>query len=181
MVDCAYCPGAVCVECGRAPADEPFARCDSCAQAIERLQREQRLRERCAGLRCISREPADRERGYFDSSDGASWYCASCDESICPCGTPTDDGGLCERCGLDGEPDDWEMQERDRLLQYLHYDAGLIVRLRGGTYPQVYARLAAAVGSRMAEASYEQLCDGLDAARQWVSELRAHQQRRPVV
>src|SRR5882724_7171757 len=36
MVDCAHCPGHVCVECGRASVDVALAHCRNCAEPLDK-------------------------------------------------------------------------------------------------------------------------------------------------
>ncbi|MBB5868625.1 hypothetical protein F4553_002004 [Allocatelliglobosispora scoriae] len=85
MVDCAACPGAVCLECQTRAVDEPFARCSPCETAIEDLARAQRLADRCAGRICITRAQAG-------TSDSASYICDLCNEPTCHCGRPVEHG-----------------------------------------------------------------------------------------
>lgn len=172
MIACAHCPGAVCVECGTAAVEEPFARCEQCASVIERWERAERLRSRCAGRRCISKSRA----GTADS-DSADHICDSCDGPICWCGySPVEDWwGWCDHgCLDDKRSDEWsDQQERHDLQQQFEYAAGLIVKLGGGTRRQVFAQLHKIMKAKLPDASIEQLMTAVEHARDWERRLRA--------
>lgn len=170
MVVCARCQGSICVECGSAPVEEPFARCNRCAEAIDRHERAERLRARCAGRRCISQHLADPS--YADS-DSAVNICNSCYEPICYCGRQPVENFLdwCDT-GCNEYDYGFEAQDRHDLKEQVRYAAGLIVKLGGGTYRQVFARLHRAMEARLADASTDQLHAGLEQARNWERQLR---------
>lgn len=173
MVTCAHCPSSVCVECGRAPVEEPFGRCERCAETIGKLERTERLRTRCAGRRCISQDLA-----HTSDSDSAVNICNSCYEPICYCGHQAVEnfGDWCDT-GCDDYDFDYddgyeEAWDHHRLQEQVRYAAGLIVKLGGGPRRQVFARLYRAMGARLADASIDQLHAGLEHARDWERQLR---------
>lgn len=171
MVACARCPGSVCVECGHAPVEEPLARCERCAAAIEGWQRAERLRARCASRRCVS-----RARAGTSDSEWASNICDACDEPICWCGdAPVENiGEWCDR-GCDYYYDeDWaDEQQRHELRQQFDYAVGLLVKLGGGTRRQVFARLHRVMQAKAADATIDQLHAGIEHAGTWERQLRA--------
>lgn len=176
MVACARCPGSVCVECGRAPVQEPFLRCERCAETIGKLERAERLRARCAGRRCISQDLA-----HTSDSDSAPYICNSCYEPICFCGhQPVENFGNwcdtgCDDYDSDYAPDyddGFAPRDHHELQEQVRYAAGLIVKLGGGPRRQVFARLYRAMGARLADASIDQLHTGLEHARDWERQLR---------
>jgi hypothetical protein len=176
MVTCARCLGNVCVACGNAPVDEPFAQCERCNAIIARQERADERRARCAGRRCISRALA----GTSDS-DSASQFCDSCHEPVC---------FVCQRqpvvwcfelcdtgCDIDdgyGSEVDIETQYRRELREEVDYVVGLIVKLGGGTRRQVFARVQRAMRVRLAGATSEQLYAVLQEAGGWIGQLRNH-------
>jgi hypothetical protein len=180
MVACARCPGSVCVECGRAPVEEPFARCEQCAETIGKYERTERLRRRCAGRRCISQDLA-----RTSDSNSAVYTCDSCHGPICFCERqPVENVGDWCDTGCDSDYDDADYDyhydddgfdirnPHEELREQVRYAVGLIVKLGGGTYRQVFARLYRAMGARLADASIDQLHAGLQHARDWEQQLR---------
>lgn len=173
MVVCARCPGSVCVECGRAPVEEPFARCERCTETIGKYELAERLRARCAGRRCISQDLA-----HTSDSDSAVYICDSCYEPICYCGhQPVENFGDWCHTGCDDYDSDYDggfeaLDHHEELQEQVRYAAGLIVKLGGGTYRQVFARLYRAMGARLADASTDQLHAGLEHARDGERQLR---------
>jgi hypothetical protein len=169
MVACGRCPGSVCVACGCRPVAEPFARCERCEEEVGGWETAERLRERCAGRRCVS-----RARAGTSDSDSASNICDSCDEAICWCGEEAveDIFDWCGRC-WSSEPDLYDDdQDRRELEEAFHYAAGLIVKLGGGTRRQVYAQLCRSMRVKVGDATVDQLRDGLSHADQWERRLR---------
>jgi hypothetical protein len=157
------------MECGRAPVAEAFERCVDCASAIAKIEREARLKARCAGRTCIS-----RERAGTSDSDSASNFCESCDGYICFCGrTPVETYmGFCDPCYDDIEytPLD-EDEDRQRLLGELDDLAIRIWKRGGGPLRQVRRTLDKELGVKRASAPYEKLWNLCDFAGQWLSRL----------
>jgi hypothetical protein len=178
MTRCAYCPGAVCVECGKAAVTQEFEVCPPCTQAKQRLERDALLAERCAGMECISRAKA--APAHYDYSDSDMVTCKPCGEPICFCGRPRlDYEAMCGGCyPYDDDGSWWEAEEIPQRRATLRYLAAVIKKLGGGSYAEVYACLAAAMGARIGHANLEQLGDGLEHAWEWKRRLR-HGDRTP--
>jgi hypothetical protein len=176
MIECAYCPGSVCVECGRSPVAEPFACCATCEALLEGARRREQLALRCNGRTCISRRLA----GTSDS-DSASVTCESCGWPICFCGsvpveTPQSFCDQCDRLddGYDDVAEIWEEDDRRQALEWLRDLARLIVVEGGGTRRQVHARLGRALGQRhWNDADLEALYTAVSLAQDWLQQLRA--------
>ncbi|MFI1195353.1 hypothetical protein ACH4T9_19140 [Micromonospora sp. NPDC020750] len=172
MVDCAHCPGAVCLECGRAAVEEAFGRCLPCNQGVDRMARNQRLAQRCGGRACISGDQLG------DTGDFAFTICGACDEAIChDCGQqPVEHPAtLCDICNAHSPYEGvWdERDDRRRQLQRLEYLAGLVVKLGGGTYREVYRALGWTLGPGWRDsASYDDLHRATTYAEEWAFRLR---------
>lgn len=111
-------------------------------------------------------------------SDSASFICDSCYEPICYCGHHPVENlfGWCDT-GCDdydyGYYDDGsEARDHHELQEQVRYAAGLIVKLGGGTYRQVFAGLHRAMQAKLGDASTDQLHTGLSHARDWARRLR---------
>jgi hypothetical protein len=176
MVACARCPGSVCAECGRAPVEEPLARREPCAETIGKYERAERLRRRCAGRRCISQDLA-----RASDSNSAVYTCDSCHGPICYCGhQPVENVDDWCDIGCGSDYDDYHYYDdgfdvrnpREELQDQVRYVVGLVVKLGGGTYRQVFAGLYRAMGVRLADASIDQLYAGLQHTRYWERQLR---------
>jgi hypothetical protein len=174
MVTCARCLGNVCVACGNAPVDEPFAQCERCSAVIAWQERADQRRARCAGCRCISQALA-----RTSDSDSASEFCDSCHEPICfQCQRQPVVGcfEICDTgCAVDhgyGSEDDIEAQYCQELREEVDDAVGLIVKLGGGTRRQVFARVHRAMQARLADATSEQLYAVLQEAGGWIWQLR---------
>ena len=179
MLDCACCPGLVCVYCGRANVAEPYGQCDSCTDALDELAREQRrhdrdqrLAARCAGRLCIS-----EARAGVSDRDSATFYCHTCGEPICFCGQRPVENPLdfCNSC--DVYEKGWEERSREeyrrQLVEQLEYQVGLVVKLGGGRYRDVRRTLVKQLSVRdPADAEAEELEQAVHDANCWIQRLR---------
>lgn len=144
------------------PVDEPFARCERCAVAIHKYEwtngvvhyarvtvafPEPLLRRRIRTRRPSSASPATSRSA--SSADANQWRDSS--RRATPAVKSTT-AATAARAST--------KQHTARTPQEeVHYTVGLIVKLGGGSYRQVFARLHSAMHAKLAEASVDQLCN----------------------